>query len=121
MRLVENDKTRKYLGLDGDGTPTIRVLRLKTVLDRIGIGRSTAYDWMNSKSPRYDPTFPHSIKLSGGCRGRGAVGWVEADINRWIDSRIAAGKGLVADTAAEISRRQAVSNIIASVVGGAEQ
>ncbi len=39
-------------------TSNIIMLRLPTVIERIGIGRSTIYDWINPTSPRYDPTFP---------------------------------------------------------------
>ena len=60
----------------------IRVLRLRQVQDRIGLSRSTIYDRMNVNSPRYDKTFPKPIKL--GCS---AVGWLEANINDWIQSR----------------------------------
>lgn len=68
------------------GRSVPRVLRLKQVQERLGLGRSTIYDRMNLKSPRYDSTFPRPIKL-----GVTAVGWLEADINSWIDARIAAG------------------------------
>lgn len=39
-------------------TSNIIILRLPTVIERIGIGRSTIYDWITPTSPRYDPTFP---------------------------------------------------------------
>lgn len=39
-------------------TSNIIMLQLPTVIERIGIGRSTIYDWINPASPRYDPTFP---------------------------------------------------------------
>lgn len=120
MRVVGDDKTRKFMGQNGDDKTTLRVLRLKTVLERIGVGRSTAYDWMNPKSPRYDVTFPHSIKLSGG-GGGGAVGWIESDINRWIDSRIAAGNALKPVTPEAVGRREELSHVIASAIGESEQ
>ncbi len=86
-------KPYKYLDRSSAGDPIIRVVRLKAMLARIGLGKSAAYERMNPKSDRYDPTFPVPIKLSGGSRGCGAVGWIESDINRWIDSRVAAGWG----------------------------
>ncbi|MDY7566652.1 AlpA family phage regulatory protein [Pseudomonas sp. RTC3] len=89
MRVIDVDKARKFLGREGDGKAVIRVLRLKKLQDRLGVGRSTVYDWMNPCSPRYNPAFPRPIKLSIGARG--AIGWIESDICRWIDSRVVAG------------------------------
>lgn len=71
--------------VDGECRPD-SVLRMRKVVDRLGISRSTIYDWMNPKSPRYDSTFPLPIKLSGKC-SHGAVGWLESDIIFWIQSR----------------------------------
>lgn len=62
----------------------IRVLRLRQVTDRLGLSRSTIYDRMNPRSPRYDSSFPTPISL--GCS---AVGWLESDICHWIDLRVA--------------------------------
>ena len=60
----------------------IMILRLPTVIERIGIGRSTIYDWINPTSPRYDPTFPKQKKL-----GKQSVGWIESEINDWLLQR----------------------------------
>ena len=60
-----------------------RVLRLKQVQERLGLGRSTIYDRINPKSPRYDRSFPKPIKL-----GVSAVGWIEENITAWIESRV---------------------------------
>ncbi|MGL6320344.1 AlpA family phage regulatory protein [Aeromonas hydrophila] len=38
---------------------TIKVLRIKDLIAKIGIARSTIYDWMNPKSPRYDDVMTH--------------------------------------------------------------
>jgi prophage regulatory protein len=35
-----------------------KMLRIKDVMKKLGIARATIYDWLNTKSPRYDPTFP---------------------------------------------------------------
>lgn len=90
---ITDNKASNVLGLEQSGKPAIRVLRLKLVLERVGVSRSTVYDWMNLNSPRHDPTFPHPIRLSGGSGRCGAIGWIESDLYRWIDSRIAAGWG----------------------------
>ncbi|WP_315809341.1 helix-turn-helix transcriptional regulator [Pseudomonas sp. C9-3] len=60
---------------------------MKILVQLIGLSRSTIYDRMNPKSPRYDSTFPLPVKLSGAiCKG-GAVAWVEEEIAGWIRAR----------------------------------
>lgn len=59
------------------------ILRLKQVTAKTGLPRSTVYDRLNPKSPRYDSTFPKQIAL-----GQDTVGWVEAEIDAWIESQI---------------------------------
>ena len=65
--------------------PTI--LRLKQVMERTGLSRSTIYDRMSPNSPRHDPTFPTQISLGGD-----AVGWVDTEIDAWLQRRIAADR-----------------------------
>jgi prophage regulatory protein len=60
-----------------------RILRLKQLTERIGLGRSTIYDRMDTQSPRYDSTFPKPIKL-----GAAAIGWIDSEITTWIEQRI---------------------------------
>ncbi|URW82155.1 AlpA family phage regulatory protein [Alcaligenes sp. DN25] len=60
-----------------------RIVRLKQLSAIIGLGKSTVYDYLDPKSPRHDPTFPKPIKL-----GASAVGWLEEEINGWLDLRI---------------------------------
>jgi prophage regulatory protein len=62
-----------------------RILRLKQLTERIGLGRSTIYDRMDTQSPRYDSTFPKPIKL-----GAAAIGWIDSEITTWIEQRISA-------------------------------
>lgn len=50
-----------------------RIIRLKTVLQRSGLSRSTVYRKMA------EGTFPRQIKL-GIC----GTGWKESELNRWI-------------------------------------
>lgn len=50
-----------------------RIIRLKTVLHRTGLSRSTLYRKMG------EGTFPSQIRISV----HGA-GWSEAEVNRWI-------------------------------------
>lgn len=53
-----------------------RILRLPEVKARVGVGRSTLYDWMSRG------TFPQPMKL-----GARLVGWRESDIAAWIEAR----------------------------------
>ncbi|MCZ0752238.1 helix-turn-helix transcriptional regulator [Aeromonas enteropelogenes] len=61
----------------------VRVLRLKDMLFKLNIARSTLYDWMSERSPRYDPTFPKRVKI-----GLNSVGWLESEVDDWILSRL---------------------------------
>ncbi len=56
----------------------IRLIRLKEVMHRVGLGRSTIYRWMNEgKFPK-----PHQI-------GTYNVRWLESDIDDWIVKKTA--------------------------------
>ncbi|GJA56136.1 hypothetical protein KAM348_35590 [Aeromonas caviae] len=61
----------------------IKVLRIKDLIRKVGMARSTIYDRINPKSPRYDNTFPKPIKL-----GLSAVGWLEHEIDAWVENLI---------------------------------
>jgi len=50
-----------------------RIIRLKTVLARTSLSRSTIYRKM------VEGTFPAKLKIS-----TNGTGWKESDINRWI-------------------------------------
>ncbi|WP_047238395.1 helix-turn-helix transcriptional regulator [Chromobacterium subtsugae] len=67
----------------------ISVIRRPQLQQRLGVGRQWIYDRLNLKSPYYDPTFPKQIQL--GARA-GAVGWLEHEIDAWLESRIAASR-----------------------------
>ena len=58
-----------------------RIIRIKELTSLIGLSRSTIYDRLNSKSQRFDPTFPKPIKL-----GVAAIGWHSAAVYEWINS-----------------------------------
>ncbi|TBM16985.1 MULTISPECIES: AlpA family transcriptional regulator [Enterobacterales] len=61
----------------------VKILRLPAVALKTGLSRSTIYDWMNPKSPRFDSTFPRPRSL-----GSQSVGWLEAELDEWILQRI---------------------------------
>lgn len=56
-----------------------KILRLRATQDWTGLSRSTIYLMMRVG------TFPKNILI-----GARAVGWLEADVQAWIDSRISA-------------------------------
>lgn len=58
-----------------------KINRLKTVQAATGLSRSTIYLMMRAG------TFPKNIQL-----GARAVGWLESDVQAWIDSRITANQ-----------------------------
>jgi prophage regulatory protein len=55
-----------------------RILRLKEVINRVGLSRSTIYDYLNPKSPRHVIHFPRPFKI-----GNSAIGWFEHEIEAW--------------------------------------
>jgi len=66
-------------------TNNLKILRISAVTKKLGIARSTIYDWLNVKSPRHDPAFPKPYHL-----GKQSVGWRESELDEWILQRIPA-------------------------------
>ncbi|VVE15640.1 hypothetical protein PCO31110_02902 [Pandoraea communis] len=66
--------------------PPIRILRLKDVQQRIGISRPTVYRWLDK-----DPSFPKPVSL-----GSHSIGFVESEIDAWLEARVRASRGEVA-------------------------
>ncbi|EFP94918.1 helix-turn-helix transcriptional regulator [Vibrio caribbeanicus] len=60
-----------------------KVIRLPEVIDMTGLSRSTIYLRMSKG------TFPRSISL-----GQRAVGWLKADIEKWLDACVSASKAV---------------------------
>jgi prophage regulatory protein len=64
----------------------LTILRRKQVEARIGLSRGTIYARLrfNPKRPGdFDPTFPKPVSI-----GAKAVGWVESEINDWLNAKI---------------------------------
>lgn len=59
------------------------IIRLRQLIQMTGLSRSAIYEKMNPKSPYFEAHFPRSIKL-----GTAAVGWVEHEVQAWINQRI---------------------------------
>lgn len=57
-----------------------RLIRLKEVQHRIGLGRSTIYRWVA------EGRFPKPVQLGGY-----AVAWAEDDIEAWVRARLEQG------------------------------
>jgi prophage regulatory protein len=55
----------------------MRVLRLKDVIEKTGLARSTIYKYVGTGS------FPKPIPLGGR-----SVGWVDSEVHTWITERI---------------------------------
>ena len=60
-----------------------RIIRIPEVLDRVGVGRSTLYEWMAKGD------FPASIPL-----GERSVGFLESDVDEWIEARARRARGV---------------------------
>lgn len=56
--------------------PEERVLRIREVVKKTGLPESTIYDFIAIES------FPAPIPI-----GKRAVGWLESEINQWIQER----------------------------------
>jgi prophage regulatory protein len=75
-------------GMKEVGDSELRVVRLKQLIVMIGLSRSTIYDRMNPKSPRYDDSFPRSIGLGGKAKG-----WFLQDVKVWLGMQAQLSKG----------------------------
>ncbi|WP_066826532.1 helix-turn-helix transcriptional regulator [Sphingomonas mali] len=65
-----------------------RILRIKTVLERTGLSRSTLYRKIR------EGTFPRQVKISAQC-----AGWRESIVNSWIAELPGDKQSSAADTA----------------------
>lgn len=63
--------------------PSTQILRMAEVCARVGVARSTIYDWMDPNSGRHAAAFPVPVKLSSG----GAIGWYESELEAWLATR----------------------------------
>lgn len=63
------------------------ILRIRALKQKLSISESSIYNKLNPKSKYFDKTFPRPIRLSPGC-----VGWVLAEVEEYIEARIAASR-----------------------------
>ena len=59
------------------------MIRLRDVLNRTGLSRSTIYSKLDINSPHYDELFPKQVRV-----GTGSVRWVQSEIDLWIEKCI---------------------------------
>ncbi|MGN5076583.1 helix-turn-helix transcriptional regulator [Aeromonas veronii] len=59
-----------------------RILRRKEVCEKLGISRSTLYNWLSPNSAYFVIDLPKPIRL-----GRRTIGWISDEIENWINSR----------------------------------
>ncbi len=64
----------------GDTNMVNSILRLPDVISRTGLSRSTIYQQIS------EGTFPEPVSL-----GMRAVGWLEPDIDRWLQNKAEMG------------------------------
>jgi predicted DNA-binding transcriptional regulator AlpA len=68
------------------------ILRKRQVCERIGLSPAQVYAMLDSKSPSYDPSFPQQIRL-GGSNRTSAVGWLEHEVQAWLEARVRSSRG----------------------------
>lgn len=71
----------------------VRIIRLKDLKQKIGLGSSAIYDRLDKNSPRFDPTFPAPIKLG---QKATSAGWIESEVDAWLTAQIEASRGTAA-------------------------
>lgn len=59
-----------------------KILKLPAVIEKVGCGKSTIYKKLT------EGDFPTPIKL-----GERSVGWVEAEVDEWLDKQIELSRG----------------------------
>ncbi|MFC7433155.1 helix-turn-helix transcriptional regulator [Hydrogenophaga bisanensis] len=76
----------------------LKILRLKQLIALTGLCRSSIYNRLNPRSASYDHTFPQPFNLSA-CPGkRGAVGFLESEVQAWIEARVQTSRGRAQST-----------------------
>ncbi len=64
--------------IERDSTQSKRILKIPEVSQRTALSKSSIYDLIKAGQ------FPKQIKLSAR-----SVGWLESDVDNWLDARIA--------------------------------
>ena len=80
-KIFTHDPTR--ISVPPSGMASKCILRMPAVKNRVGLSRSTIYEAISKGK------FPAPISL-----GLRAVGWLESDIDAWVESRILVSNAL---------------------------
>lgn len=64
-----------------------KVLRIRHMKDKLAMSVASLYNKMNPRSKYYDATFPKPFRLTASPGPGGAVGWLEADVDAWLEDR----------------------------------
>jgi len=71
---------------------TFVILRKRQLCERIGLSPAQVYAMLDSKSPSHDSSFPRQIRLGGSNRSS-AVGWLEHEVQAWLEGRVQSSRG----------------------------
>lgn len=66
----------------------LRFLSIHQVAGKLDICKSTIYDWLSEKSPRYDASFPTPIKINGK-----SIVWIFSEVEDWMKSKVTLSRG----------------------------
>jgi prophage regulatory protein len=61
----------------------MKIIRMKAVQEKTSLSRTLIYDKQREGSRYFDPSFPKTVPL-----GAQSVGFVESEIDEWIEARI---------------------------------
>lgn len=73
--------------MSATASPFKKILRAKHMKDKLAMSVASLYNKMNPRSKYYDATFPRPIRLSATLGSGGAVGWLESEVDAWLESR----------------------------------
>lgn len=60
----------------------VKYLKIKEVLEKLSISKSTLHDWLNPKSPNFKPNFPKRVKMGVSTR------FVESEITAYQQAQM---------------------------------
>lgn len=64
-----------------------RILRKKALAAKLSCSESTIDNRRNPSSRWHDPTFPQPVRLGAGGSRSSAIGWVEYEVDQWLERR----------------------------------
>ncbi|MBO1254900.1 AlpA family phage regulatory protein [Alteromonas sp. 5E99-2] len=62
--------------------PDKDILRMHILVQKLGISKSTIYNFLKPTSKYFDPEFPKPIRI-----GLRATGWSKIEINAWLEKK----------------------------------